>query len=136
MPLDISQVKFPDQMNIREAALYLGVGEQRVRALNRGGELKGDNTSGRLLFKKSDLDAFKTTPKTRAIGERADGKAWVIRVKGTDLAEVKAFLEKKGIKLEQRYNLEKMKSYQAKRKAELKAQKEAAAATPATPVKK
>jgi hypothetical protein len=115
--LDLSNVKFPDVMGVREAALFLGMGEQYVRALARKGEVKNTLTDGRFTFKKADLEAFKNTPRVRAAGERSEGKKFIIAVKGADLQKVQAALTPLGIKLEPRYNYAKMKEYQAKSKA-------------------
>lgn len=130
MSIDISKIQFPDQMNIRETALFLELGEQRVRALHRSGTLAASDKDGRLMFAKKDLEAYKSTPRTRNTGQRAGGKAFVIRVVGDKLPAVQKFLETQGIKLEQRYDYEKMKVYQAKSKARKAAQK--ATSTPVT----
>jgi len=133
MAIDISKIQFPEQMNIREAALFLELGEQRVRTLHRAGTLAASDTTGRLMFVKKDLEAFKSTPRVRNTSERAAGKAFVIRVTGDKLAAVQKYLEGQGIKLEQRYDYDKMKAYQAKSKAR-KAQTKALNTPVTTPV--
>jgi hypothetical protein len=119
MPLDISKISFPDTMDIRETSLYLGVGEQRIRALVRSGDLKADNSSGKLMFSKRDLDAFKAQPRKTggARKEGVAGKAFVIHVTADKLQAAQRALEGLGIKLEPRYNYAAQKAYQAKRRA-------------------
>jgi len=139
MAIDISKIQFPDPMNIREAALYLNLGEQRVRTLHRTEELKADDTSGRLMFKKADLDAWKAQPRKTGGGARAEGaagKAYVIHVTGDKLAAVQKALEGAGIKLEQRYNYEKMRAYQKRRNEAKRAAKANGASQAVVPAEK
>lgn len=120
MPLDTTKIQFPDSMNIREASLYLDLGEQRIRALHRAGSLPADDSSGRLMFKKTDLDVVKATPRRTGGGggrTNANGKAFVVRIPADKLQAVTAELGKHGVKLENRYNVEAQKRAQAKQKA-------------------
>jgi hypothetical protein len=126
MPLDISKLEFPDPMNIREASLYLSLGEQRVRTLHRENVIPADDSTGKLLFSKKDLDAFKAQPR-KAGGTRkegAAGKAYVIHVTADKLAKVQEFLNGQAIQLENRYDYSKMRAYQQKRNAAKKAAKQ------------
>ena len=146
MALDISKINFPDQMNIRETALFLGVGEQRIRALVRSGELKSYPVEGSTakVFHKNELVAFQNAP--RKAGGRKEGvagKAYVIHVTGEKLAAVQNALKAQGIELEPRYNYAKMREYQKKSKAnkaarngEATAVATSTSATPAQPEKK
>ena len=122
--IDLSNVKFPDPMDLRTAALYLGLGEMRIRTLAREGTLKGaKNDAGQWLFTKANLEAYKTTPRVRKAGGKvsAAGKAWVIHVKPADYEKVIAALKPLGIVLEQRYDYAGQKQYRLKRAADLKA---------------
>jgi len=124
--LDLSQIKFPDVMDLRTAALYLGVSEMRVRTLARddkSGLKATKDEDGKWAFRKADLDAYKSAPRTRkgGGGPRGDGKAWIINVKHADLEKVKNALKPMGIELSPRYNYEAMKAYRVKRDAALKA---------------
>jgi hypothetical protein len=151
MALDISKINFPEEMNIREAALFLGIGEQRIRALVRSGELTVEKRDNANVFKKGVLQAFKDAPrKTGGRKEGNAGKAYVIHVTGDKLAAVQDALGKIGVQLEPRYNYEKMRAYQKGRRDKLNAQKRAASgngqaqtqtastqtATPAAPAEK
>jgi hypothetical protein len=134
MAIDTSKISWPDQMNIREAALFLGLGEQRIRALVRAGDLHPTKVEGSTAnqFAKSELEAFKASDR-KAGGTRkegAAGKAYVIHVTGEKLARVQAALQAEGITLEPRYNYDKMRAYQKGRREKLNAQKRAS--TPAT----
>lgn len=133
MPLDLSTVKFPDPMDLQEAAIYLQLSDMRIRALAREGDLKGiKDVDGKWSFKKADLDAFKATPRVRKAGggKKVDGKAWVIHIKFDQFEKVKSFLAAQGINLEPRYNQDpvKQKAYRAKRAAAKKAEAKAEAA--------
>jgi len=125
--LDLSKIVFPDVMDLRTAALYLGVSEMRIRTLARtpaSGLKSGKDENGKWSFKKSDLDAYKSTPRVRkstAGGVRGEGKAWIINVKHGDLEKVKAALKTFAVELQPRYNYAAMKEYQAKRNAAKKA---------------
>lgn len=134
--IDLSKVQFPDQMDLRTAAIYLGLSEMRVRTLAREESLKAHkDDAGTWVFKRADLDAFKTAPRVRkAGGPRGEGKLWIIRVKHTDFEAVKTFLASKGIELQPRYDYAKQAEYKAK-KAKAKAAPAAKPATPATPAK-
>jgi hypothetical protein len=123
MPIDLSKITFPDQMNIREAALFLNIGEQRIRALSRSGELKvTKNGAGQNVYAKADLEAFRNLPRKSGVRkEGAAGKAYVIHVPAEQLVAVQDALSKLNVKLEQRYNYAAQKAYQAKRRAAQKA---------------
>jgi len=122
--IDLSSVKFPDPMDLRTAALYLGLGEMRIRTLAREGTLKGaKNDAGQWTFTKAHLDEYKVTPRVRRAGGKASaaGKAWVIHVKPSDYEKVIVALKPLGIVLEQRYDYAGQKQYRIKRAADLKA---------------
>jgi len=147
MSLDISNVKFPDPMSLREAALYLQISEMRVRTLAREGTLKGvKDDKNQWAFTKVVLDAFKATPRVRKSGggkPSAAGKAWVIHVTPENYEKVLAALKPLNIKLEPRYDYAGQKEYRLKRAAELKAKgldahgkPVAKNPTPVAPVKK
>lgn len=124
MAIDLSKIQFPDSMNIREASLFLDLGEQRIRALVRTNVIKADDTTGRLMFKKTDLEAYKATAVgPRARTEGANGKGFVIHIPADKSAVVTEFLSKQGIKLMPRYNIEAQKRAQAKQKAKKAANK-------------
>lgn len=125
-------LNFPDVMNLRLAAVYVNVSEQRLRTVAREGTVKGSkDDSGAWTFTKADLDEYlemkKTMPRGGG-GTRGEGKLWIIRVKHTDIKEVKAALEPFGIELQPRYNYQKQKEYREKRKKEQAAEKAAASA--------
>lgn len=136
-PLDLSKVQFPDSMDLRTAAIFLGLSEMRIRSLVRDEKsgLKANKVENSWVFAKKDLEAYRDAPRARKSGggggTRGEGKKWIIDVKHADLEKVKNALKTMGIELTPRFDSAKMTAYQAKRKAALKA---AAAATPATPV--
>jgi hypothetical protein len=132
--IDITKIQFPENMDLRSAALFLGLSEMRVRALARKGDIKATkNDDGHWVFSKAMLTQFKNTPRARGGGgPRGDGKAWIIRVKYADLEKVKTFLKSLGIELQPRYNYEKQKAYRAKRAA---SQKDAPKVAPAAQAK-
>jgi len=143
--LDVSKISFPDPMTLRSAAIYLGLGEMRVRVLAREGVLKGTkDDKNQWAFKKADLEAFKATPRVRKAGGKASaaGKAWVIHVIPANYEKVVAALKPLGITLEPRYDYESQKAYRQKRAKALKAQgldahgKPLAAKKPAAPGQK
>lgn len=123
--IDLSNVKFPDPMDLRTAALYLGISEMRIRTLAREGDVKGTkNDANQWLFTKAILDAYKSTPRVRKSGggkASANGKAWVIHVTPANYEKVVAALKPLGIALEQRYDYAGQKAYRVKRQAALKA---------------
>lgn len=121
--IDLSNVKFPDPMDLRTAALYLGISEMRIRTLAREGTVKGSkNDANQWQFKKADLDVYKTTPHVRKSGgASANGKAHVIHVTPANYEKVVAALKPLGIALEQRYDYAAQKAYRVKRAADLKA---------------
>jgi len=124
--VDLSNVKFPDVMDLRTAALYLGVSEMRVRTLARDGGIAGtkEEGSGKWLFTKLILDGYKNTPRARKSGGgrvSADGKAWVINIKPADYEKVVTALKAFNIELKPRYNYAAQKAYRIKRAADLKA---------------
>jgi hypothetical protein len=128
--IDLSQINFPDQMNLRLAAVYLNLSEQRVRTLLREEKVPGavKSDSGAWVLTKEGLDEYKETRKTRGGGtRRGDGKLWQIRVKYKDLEDVREALAEFDIELEPRYNYERQKAYREKRKKEQAAEKAAAA---------
>lgn len=129
--LDTSKIVFPDVMDLRAAAVFLGMSEMRIRALARDGSLKAAKNAetGKWEFKKVDLTAYQNTPRERKAGVRssANGKAWVVNVTAENLEKVKAALAPFGVTLQPRYNTAAQKEYRIKRQAALKAK---AAANP------
>lgn len=128
-------LNFPDVMNLRLAAVYVNISEQRLRTVAREETVKGTkDENGAWSFTKEDLDAYleKKATQPRAGGQRGDGKLWIIRVKYENLKGVKEALEPFGIELQPRYNYEKQKAYREKRKKQLAAEKAEAAGTPQT----
>jgi hypothetical protein len=125
-------LNFPDVMNLRLAAVYVDLSEQRLRTVAREGTVKGTKTEdGAWSFTKKDLDAYLEMKATqpRGGGRRGDGKLWIIRVKYENLEAVKAALEPFGIELQPRYNYQKQKEYREKRKKDKAAQKAAKASS-------
>jgi len=124
-------VEFPDPMDLRLAAIYIGVSEGRVRSLSREGKIGTKAEGGKWQYAKKELDAYLTAPKAaRKTGApHGEGKAFVVRIKFQDMQSVKDFLATKGISLEPRYNYDNQKKYQAKRKAAKAAEKAAKAAS-------
>ena len=120
--IDLSNVVFPDVMDLRTAAIYLGLSEMRVRTLAREEALPGEkDDSGAWQFIKDELDIFKETPRVRKAGggrKQGEGKAWIIKVKYADLEGVKEALADFGIELQPRYNYAKQAEYRAKTAAE------------------
>lgn len=130
-----ASLNFPDVMNLRLAAVYVDVSEQRLRTVAREGRVKGKkDENGAWIFSKADLDVYLEEKKTqpRRGGTRGEGKLWIIRVKYENLEEVKATLGKFGIELQPRYNYEKQRAYREKRKKEEAAQKAASAKSTAS----
>ena len=131
--LDLSNVKWPEVMDLRTASIFLDLSEMRVRTLAREGTLPAiKDDEGSWAFKKADLSTFKSAPHPRkggGGGPRGDGKNWKIKVKFENLEAVKKALAPFGIELKAQYNAERMKKYMAERKA-----KKAAEAKTATPV--
>jgi hypothetical protein len=127
-PIDLSNVKFPDKMDLRTAALFLNISEMRVRTLAREGTLKATKTGGegetkKWEFTKSDLEAFKATPRERkAGGPRGEGKAWIVNVPHDKLEQTKNALKALGIELQPRYDVAKQTAYRKKRAAAGKGQ--------------
>jgi len=133
-PLDLSQVNFPDVMNIRMASIFLNLSEARIRALIRSEEISATMVDKKWTMSIKDLTVFRDTPRIRKTsGPRGDGKLWVIRVPHGKLEAVKAMLAKEDIELAPRYNYEKQKAYQVKRKAALQEKALANAEKSATP---
>ncbi len=65
----------PEYMNARDAARYLGVHRSRLYQLAREG--LGTEIGGYLLFTKSELDAYKSQPKSK--GGRPKSRPLLIR---------------------------------------------------------
>ena len=126
----IANIDFPDPMDLRLAALYLNVGEQRMRNLLREERIKATkDESGRWVVAKADMDSYVETKGASRGGPRGDGKLWVIRVKHENLQGVKDALAKFEVELQPRYNYAKQREYREKKKAA-----DAAAAKKAAPV--
>ena len=106
--LDISKLDFPDEMDLRTAAIYLQLSGMRVRTLAREGDIPAEkNDAGHWMFDKADLDEYKAKPKVRRRGRRGDGKLWQIRIKYVDLEQVKQMLmDNFDIEVEPRYSYE------------------------------
>lgn len=123
--LGIDKNAFPAEMNLRLAAVYLNLSEQRVRTLARDETVPGatKDESGQWVFSKQGLNEYLTqAPKARGGGgPRGNSKKWVVDVKHADLDKVKAALKPFGIELEPRYNYQKQKEYRQKRAAAQKA---------------
>jgi hypothetical protein len=148
--LDLSNVKWPEVMDLRTASFFLDLSEMRVRTLAReGGIPSSKDEEGNWAFKKADLQVYKDTPHVRkggggGGGPRADGKTWKIKVKFEDLEKVKAALGNFKIELKPAYDAEKMKASMARSKAKKAAEKAggvkspsvAKPATPVAPIKK
>ena len=117
MPIDMSNVKFVDPLNLRDAAIFLGMNENNVRAAAQGGRITATkNEANQWQFKQADLTTFKNTPRrTGGGGKRGDGKMFIVRIKHTDLEAVKGALSKYGVELQPRY------TYKPKSKKEVKA---------------
>lgn len=127
-------LNFPDVMNLRLAAVYVNVSEQRLRTVAREGTVKGaKDDNGAWMFTKADLDEYLQMKATqpRGGGQRGDGKLWIIRVKYENLADVKEALAAFDIELQPRYNYQKQKEYREKRKKQQAAEKAASASAPA-----
>jgi excisionase family DNA binding protein len=115
-------VEFPDQMDLRLAAIYINVSEGRIRTLLREGTIQATKTdANKWVISKDVLDEYKTrapAPRAGGGGTRGEGKAWVIKVPFAKLQAVKDALAPLAIELQPRYNYAKQKEYQAKKKAE------------------
>lgn len=121
--IDLSNVVFPDEMDLRTASIYLGVSEMRVRTLARTGDIIGDkDEKNRWVFHRAILDEYKNRPVTvkerKAKGPAREGKAWIIHVKYLDIPAVQEALAPFGIELEPRYNYAKQAEYRERRAAE------------------
>lgn len=93
--LNVEALDFPDVMDLRTAALYLDLSEQRTRTLAKEGDIEAWKTesAGHWRFNKEDLDTYKAMPRTRKSGGfRGDRKYWRMQVEHTDLEEVTEFL--------------------------------------------
>lgn len=115
--IDLSNVVFPDVMDLRTASIYLGLSEMRVRALARDESLTATkDEGGAWQFARTDLDAFKVTPRTRKASTkpRGEGKAFIVKVRYQDLEGVKEALADFGIELQPRYDYAKQAEYKAK----------------------
>jgi len=126
--VDTSAVKWPDVMDLRSAAFFLGLSEMRTRTLAREETLPAHkDEDDNWAFNLKDLQAYQAQPKARKTGggggPRGDGKGWVIQVKFADLEKVKGLLAPLGITLLPRYNAEKMKASMARSKAKKAAAK-------------
>jgi hypothetical protein len=122
--IDLSKVSFPDTMDLRTAAIYLGSSEMRIRTLARDGSVNASKSeTGQWLFAKADLDTFKATPHVRKSGTRSagEGKSYIVKIRFADHEPVKAFLGQYGIELQPRYDYAKQAAYKtavAAKKAE------------------
>ena len=107
--IDVSQIKFPAVMDLRTAAIYLEIGEMRIRTLARDEDLASfKNDAGHWRFNLEDLKSFKETMGTRKSGmRRGDRKFWRIQVKHDDLEAVKAALAKFSVEVQDQYQYEK-----------------------------
>jgi len=128
------KAQFPSIMNLRLAAVYADVSEQRLRTLVREGTVPeaAKDDAGAWSFTKEGLDLYLaskgTTPRKGGGGKaHPAGKAWVIHVPAEKYQALKAALDTLGIVLEQRYDYAKQADYRVKRNIELKAKKQAAA---------
>lgn len=107
--IDVSSIKFPKVMDLRTAAIYLEIGEMRVRTLARDEELPSHkNDAGHWRFNLEDLKAFKADMGTKRGGyRRGDRKFWRIQVKHEDLDAVIEVLKPFGIEVTPQYQYEK-----------------------------
>jgi len=132
------KIEYPDVMDLRIAALFLGMSEGRLRTLVREEKVKGarDEESQKWTFKRTDLEAYLKEPKARAASNKATkaGKAFINHLTIDKLQRAKDALAAIGVELEQRYDYSKQRAYQQKRKAAKAAAKKVA--VPATPVSK
>jgi hypothetical protein len=124
-------INFPDPMDLRMAALYIDVSETRMRSLLREGRIPAQkDESNRWVVTKADLDGYNATKGQRKVSagptRRGTGKFWLIQVSYEHLQEVKDALAPMGIELQPRYDYNKQREYQAKRKAAKAAPKTAA----------
>jgi hypothetical protein len=120
--LDLSNIKWPDKMDLRTASIFLELSDMRVRTLAREETLPSTkDEEGNWVFALADLKAYKSTPHPRkgggGGGPRGEGKTWKIKVKFEDVEKVKAALAPFGIVLQPAYDAAKMKEGNIRRKA-------------------
>ncbi len=111
-------------LNLRQAAAYLGVTDQRVRTVLREGRVEATkNEKGYWRVTTEALDAYNATKGTRQAG----AKAYVFKADADQLAEIQAAFEAAGLEVEiaprYKYDPAKAKAYRLAR-----AEKQAAAA--------
>lgn len=122
-------VVFPEVMELRIASVYLDMSETRLRTLLREGRIKAtkDEETGKWQIKKADLDTYNATKGTRTSAgprkQQGEGKAWLVKVPYAKFQAVKDALAILGIELLPRYNYDKQRAYQSKRKAAKAAEK-------------
>lgn len=137
----------PAELNIRQAATYLDLGEMRLRALLREGRIPGahkvtlpGSTVEAWRLTTAGLDEYKALralgPVRRASGEpvlRGDGKLWKVRVPHNHYAAVKEFLAGLGIEMQSgnNYDPARSKAYREKRKSSGSAANGAVSSSPA-----
>jgi len=118
--------------NVKEAAAYMGKDPQYVRQLLHKGTLEGIKGTAagtdipQWKISQQACDAYAAKSASRRTSQQGAGKAYKIRIKAEDYAEVKSLLEARGIELHGAY--EANYEYQKARKAKLKAEKAAAQA--------
>ncbi len=115
-------------MNLREAAAYLGITDQRVRTVLREGRVEATkNEKGYWRVTQEALDAYNTSKGQRVSGE----KSYVVRLDPEQKAWLELALADEGLEIEitPRYNYdpEKAKAYRLARQAKLAAEAEAEA---------
>ncbi len=110
-------------LNLRQAAAYLGITDQRVRTVLREGRVEATkNEKGYWRVSTEALDAYNATKGQR----KAGGKSYVVRLDSEQKVWLEEQLAKAGIETEltPRYNYdpEKAKAYRLARKEKLAAE--------------
>lgn len=113
-------------LNLREAAAYLEVTDQRVRTILREGRIVATkNEKGYWRVSKEELDKYNATKGSR----RSGAKSYVFRASEEELATLQEFAAENGldlgIKPRYKYDAGKAKAYRQKRKAQLATEKAA-----------
>jgi len=61
-----------ENMSISEAAEYLSLSESSIERKKRSGEIKFSKLGGRVIYKKSDLDAYRDTNSSSSSIQKRD----------------------------------------------------------------
>lgn len=116
---------------VKEAAAYMDKDPQYVRQLLHKESLAGEKTviagtdMPQWRITQAACDAYLAKSSARQTSQTGSGKAYKIRVKAEDFAEVKSLLESRGIEMVSAYASN--YAYQKARKAKLREEKLAAA---------